>query len=203
MPSKKRKTVCRHDGAGDEIPSEPTQFDPTIENQILPKKFRSFITSTLKRDDITAFDQQNLKFSLSADNKKMLIEAMIRPPSPFFSSKEEAYLFFDYKEEPKIIKKIKEKINDPSQQDILKNLKSIVQSSSSSSATTTTAAAPKKQKQILAPGNIKLAISIKDISKNVDTTNEQSIQQKIMQYTDLLTVLDEDEKQFPNYFTLL
>jgi hypothetical protein len=209
MPSKKRKTVCRHDGAGDEmIPSELTQYDPTIENQIIPKKFRSFITSTLQRDDITAFDQQNLKFSLSADNKKMLSEAMIRLPTPFFTSKEEAYLFFDYKEEPKIIKKIKEKINDPSQQDILKNLKSIIQSSSSSSSsatttTTTTAATPKKQKQILAPSNIKLAISIKDISKNVDTTNEQSIQQKIMQYTDLLTVLDEDEKQFPNYFTLL
>ena len=211
MPSRKRKTIRGHDGEGEEIlPSEPTQFDPTIENQIISKKFRSFITNNLQRNDITAFDQQNLKFSLSADNKQMLIERMLRSePLPFFNTKEDAYLFFDYKEEPKIpkiITKIKEKIIDVTQQEILTEFKGIAKidfssSSSSSSSSSTTAAATTK---ILTPSNIKLAISIKDISKNVvDLTSEQSIQQKIMQYTDFLTVLDDDEKLFPNYFTLL
>lgn len=205
MPSTRTRRRIRYDGEG-----EPTAAEASSSTEIpkeLSNKMKTFVSIVLGVNNTEGkFDQETLKAALSPDQKKTLINQILTQEPKFFNNKQEAYSFFDYKDVPKITKKIKEPIKDDTQKDILKDLKSILKATQDVSAATTTSASatPKKEKQILSPENLKLAISIKNIAENVDTNNEQSIQQKIERYNDLLTTIDEDEKYFSeNYYTLL
>lgn len=207
MPSRRNRRKST-DGNVNDIPPlpppppPPSVFDYSEVGVEIPMKYRMFMRSQMGID-LDKFDSETLKSKLTSDQKKIVIDQMMRPPTSQFKNKEEAYTFFDYKEEPKIVKKIKEPINED-QKTILEDLIAFLATSSKDTKTTaTTTTEKKKDKQLFTPEKMSVAINIKALSKSVDLSDEESIKQKISQYADLIKVIKEDSLNFTDYYTKL
>jgi hypothetical protein len=206
MPSRRNRRKSRD---GNDIPPLPpppppsSVFDFSEVGVEIPMKYRMFMRSQMGID-LDKFDSETLKSKLTSDQKKIVLDQMMKPPTPQFKSKEDAYTFFDYKEEPKIVKKIKEPITNEDQKTIFTDLKAFLATSSKdTSTTTTTKTEKKKDKQLFTPEKMSVAINIKALSKDVDLSDEESIKQKISQYADLIKVIKEDSLNFTDYYTKL
>jgi len=205
MPSRRNRRKSRD---GNDIPPLPpppppsSVFDYSEVGVEIPMKYRMFMRSQMGID-LDKFDSETLKSKLTSDQKKIVLDQMMKPPTPHFKNKEDAYAFFDYKEEPKIVKKIKEPITNVDQKTIFTDLKAFLDTSLKDTSTTTTITEKKKDKQLFTPEKMSVAINIKALSKNVDLSDEESIKQKISQYADLIKVIKEDSLNFLDYYTKL